>query len=546
MRLRLSTLLVLLNLTALSAPFVAFYFLKTYDSGLVRQTERELLAQSAAIGAAFRDALNEQGIGTDYGTPSERFEPSFLASNPGIWLPEEANLSLSDTPILPPSEPQRSNVRADPIAFSAGQQFSPFLRGIQMKTLAGLRVLDYQGIVVSSTGFDVGSDLSGREEVSEALRGQTGRALRSRDHMEEKPDLASISRSNRFRVHVAYPIIREDRVVGVVYSIRTPKTAVKDLYEKNNLLFVVGGIFSLVIGLAMLASLSLSLPIRALVRQAENVIRGNQKGLQPLKHPITKDFEILSNTMSELANTLARRAGQIKSFASSISHEFKTPITSISGAVSILQDHEGELSVEQRQQFLHNISEDVTRMNQLINQLLMLTRADVVKSPAASSDLAAAIQRATKRYEPNFEGIHAYFSRKGALVDMPEELLDSVIINLFHNAMLYGGDKLEISVHILNKQVEMIFSDNGDGIAAENREKIFKPFYTTGESRGGTGLGLPIVATLLKNHGGNIELLESTGGATFRLIFARAAKASIVEAQGSEQCNGVRAEALTP
>ena len=139
------------------------------------------------------------------------------------WIPVEPSLDLARDRILPPApksfEPDK---QADSIALVASRGLTPILRNAVRKTLSGIRVMDYQGIVVASTLSDMGRSLVGQEEVRQALQGEHMSVLRRRVGKSPTPPLESISRGSRVRVFVAMPVIEGNRVLGAVLLSRTP------------------------------------------------------------------------------------------------------------------------------------------------------------------------------------------------------------------------------------------------------------------------------------------------------------------------------------
>ena len=101
---------------------------------------------------------------------------------------------------------------------------------------------------------------------------------------------------------------------------------------------------------------------------------------------------------------------------------------------------------------------------------------------------------------------------------MASVTLESILANLLDNARQHSGEDVEIRVRLERREgfVQIEVSDQGPGISEANREKIFKPFFTTARPSGGTGLGLSVVASLLQAHDGGIELLPDLP-TTFRI-----------------------------
>jgi len=104
---------------------------------------------------------------------------------------------------------------------------------------------------------------------------------------------------------------------------------------------------------------------------------------------------------------------------------------------------------------------------------------------------------------------------------MTREAFESIVANLLDNARQHGGPGVEVAISAreieteAGRMVELHFRDNGPGISAGNRERIFRPFFTTARDRGGSGLGLSIVQSLVTAHGGTTSLEPSETGTDF-------------------------------
>ncbi len=396
------------------------------------------------------------------------------------------------------------------------------LRGAQLYTLAGIRVVDYNGIVVATTSEDLGASLITREEVSRALQGEPVSLLRWRGN--ETPNFLEsvISRGAHVSVLVAQPIVHDGRVLGAVLLVRTPANIKQALLGKRTAL-LRGALFLLlvVLALSLFTSLTISRPVHALIEQARRAARGERGAVTPLRHAGTREIHELSETIAAMATTLESRAAYIRDFAAHVSHEFKTPLTSMQGAVELLREHDADMSGSERERFLGMVAADVNRLERLVRRLLELARADVMQprqEQAAIADIVNAV--ATRQRELGLD-VAVDNHAAGARVAIAPEILDSILGTLCDNARQHAGVGARVTIRCAmdkaTRQLLIDFSDNGPGISAANAAKIFEPFFTTARERGGTGLGLSITRSLLAAHGGGIALLPTQQGAAFRL-----------------------------
>lgn len=399
------------------------------------------------------------------------------------------------------------------------------MRNAVRKTLSGIRVMDYQGIVVASTLSDLGRSLAGQEEVKRALQGEHVSVLRRRVSAAPEPPLESISRGAGVRVFVAMPVVEGNRVLGAVLLTRTPLDLSKATYRTR--FYLLGGfvVIVLVMGaVTVLTSLLVTRPVKALIRQAQQVVR-EEKGSTAvtLKHPGTREVALLSQALAEMSETLEKRADYIRTFASHVSHEFKTPLTSLRGTVELLKDHFADMSEEERSRFLHILEQDADRLTRLVQRLLDLARAEVVRPGSERADVMAACTRIVERFRADGLNVALELPPELPPVIMASEVLESILSNLLDNARQHGGPDAHVRIAASLRQrqgqerVQILVQDNGQGISPSDASKIFTPFFTTARDSGSTGLGLSIVHALLVAHHGSIVLENREQGARFTI-----------------------------
>jgi signal transduction histidine kinase len=230
---------------------------------------------------------------------------------------------------------------------------------------------------------------------------------------------------------------------------------------------------------------------------------------------------LLSQSFSEMARSLEHRSEYIRNFAAHVSHEFKTPLTAIQGAIELLEEHSHDMPAEQRARFLHNISLDAERLKRLVDRLLEMARADVLDPAAGRTLLAPLIEGLKSRYQDS--GLLISFADdRNIAVKIVSEVLEMVFTNLIDNSRQNGAKRVDIRVEGVGRNISIRVTDNGHGISQANADQIFTPFFTTHRDEGGTGLGLGIVRSLLKAYGGDVSLEPSSGGAAFRISVPQA------------------------
>jgi signal transduction histidine kinase len=509
---RLRNILLIVMLMVLGLPLGGLYFFRIYENELVQQTEGELISQAAVLSAVFRQQVREQTEqGNIYGKPVSLPPPIDRQ-----YEPITPSLSLIN-PILPPRPAARpSQMPADNVAQTIGAQMKQIMLDTKKTTLSGIRLLDMNGTVIAGRE-EIGLSLADIPEVQQALTGQYASHIRIRLSDEPPPPLYSISRGTNIRVFVAFPVIENKHLQGIIYISRTPDNIIRHLFAVKTIVFVAfASLLLLVVSLVLLVSASISRPIAELIGQTERVKQGEQKLIEPLKNPVTYEIAQLSLSFASMSHALSERTDYLRRFASYISHEFKTPLTSMQGALELLQDHNDTMPDEQRQRFLDNLLADTERLRQLVNRLLELARADALEPSRQNSSLPKVIDTLQPRYVERGLQLHCHNLPNTALAIAPDAL-EMVLINLCENSLQHAASQLEISSCVQQHSLKIHLHDNGLGVSPANRNKIFTPFFTTRRNSGGTGLGLEITQSLLKAYGGQIELAESENGALFVL-----------------------------
>ena len=534
---RVRTVLLLVNLVILLLPLGGIGVLRIYENELVRRTESELIAQGAFVATAFKAELlrlldgEPDEISDSYGISLEVPEcpsvsawarsPTDCRENGFHPIEPSLDLALDDILVRPP-DAEIADVSADELAVVAGELITPLMEEAQATTLAGVRVLDVNGIVVATTGSELGLSLLNREEVETALAGEAVSVLRQRISDEPDPPLGSMRRRADMRVFVAIPIMKNHRVLGAVVLSRTPVSLSEAVY-RNRLSLGVGmaGLLVVILLVSALTSFTISRPVSALIAQSERVAAGEKGAAEVLEKPGTLEIAQLSEALSEMAKTLEERSDYIRTFASSVSHGFKTPLTSIQGSVELLKDHLDEMSPEELEKFLTIVSTDAERLERLVNRLHDLARAEVLRPGDETARVNEVIDQIADRFRTAGTEVTVRHGESVTTVRMAPETLETTISTLFENTCQHGGDDVTIAVSTTcNKTdavewVEILVEDTGKGVSTGNANRIFSPFFTTAQNTERTGLGLPIIASLIRAHRGTIELVHSEKGAAF-------------------------------
>jgi len=211
----------------------------------------------------------------------------------------------------------------------------------------------------------------------------------------------------------------------------------------------------------------------------------------------------------------------IGQLAATVAHEIRNPIT---GAKCLLQQVEEELNgAPQGKEYIQLALEDLERVEQSVSQLLTFARKE--EYHFSEQDVTELVRATVHRFssQPQEKGITVRLQESApvwAAVD--EEKLRRTLLNLLENAAdaVNGGGLIALSVSAVGPEVEVRVSDNGQGFAPEDQDRIFEPFFTRKEK--GTGLGLAIAKKVVEGHGGRITVTSTPGqGTTFTLTLPR-------------------------
>ncbi len=491
--------------TILALPLGSLIFLRLYENLLIHQTEGELIGQSAALASL----LASESEGLLQGTPATAIETGQMGDDTGRYTPIQPTLDLAFEKLFgrrPDAAPGRELSDRER---EVGAKLADVLSDTQRVTLAGFRILAADGTVIAGRE-EVGDSLAHISEVASALDGRFVSLLRDRYSEQPAPALASLSRSAKVRLFVAMPVISDGHVVGVVYASRTPKNILKDLYIQRERVFWAAIV--IVFGAAMIGYIfvrTVARPIRQLKEHAEEVARDPLALPAPLDHYGSQEVKSLADSFTHMAKALSEQSNYVRTFAAHVSHELKSPLTSIVGASEMLQD---EMSDADRKRFLQTIRNEAHRMSRLLERL-----RDLAKAEAANAKGACEVDDVLGRIK---EAYPLSVDRKGVnalRVALPEEDLFAVLAHLADNSVKHGAARLVIEASDDEKACRLSVCDDGSGIAPSDRQKIFDAFYTTRREEGGTGMGLGIARALIRAHGGELELGDAPSGACFVL-----------------------------
>lgn len=246
--------------------------------------------------------------------------------------------------------------------------------------------------------------------------------------------------------------------------------------------------------------------------------------------PITTNDEIgqLAEEFNNMADSLALSEGTRRSFIANVSHELKTPMTTIGGFVDGILD--GTIPYERQSYYLNIVSVEVKRLSRLVQSMLALSRIDsgTMKLNKQNFNLTEIIIDTLLTFEQKIEQRHINICGlediSEIIIDGDKDMLHQVVYNLMENAVKFTneGGYIKICAETRPNRTVVTIENSGEGINSEEIKHIFERFYKTDKSRSmdknGMGLGLYIVKTILRLHGGDITA-DSELGKSCRFTF---------------------------
>jgi heavy metal sensor kinase len=324
---------------------------------------------------------------------------------------------------------------------------------------------------------------------------------------------------------LTYPVIEHGRVVHLV-QVALSLTGIEEATRGFlHMLLLLGPLVVIVsaVGGWILTSRAIA-PVDAMVRtarriEAEDLSRRIEGG--------TRDDELgrLAAVLNDMLDRLETSFAVARQFGADAAHELRTPLTILKGEIDVALRSAGD-----EQSFRNAMSscrEEVERISSLLEDLLLLAQADAgaLTASLGTIDLAEVIDDATPALEAIAQAAKAQLAihrAPGLRVRASTPLLLRVLMNLVDNAVKHGGNGAHIRMRAARKSDAVLLEvlDDGPGIAPEDRARIFERFYRTdaARARGGAGLGLAIVRSIVLALGGHVAVDSEPGrGSCFQV-----------------------------
>ncbi|WP_026508560.1 HAMP domain-containing sensor histidine kinase [Butyrivibrio sp. MC2013] len=317
--------------------------------------------------------------------------------------------------------------------------------------------------------------------------------------------------------------ITGDYKVRAYVVIHTPMSAIR--VEANELLNIS---YILLIILFLLSAIILIfftelvyIPLRKVTTATEQYAAGNMA----YKFSLDSDDEIgyLGAAVSYMAGEIARSEDDQRKFIANVSHDFRSPLTSIRGYLTAMLD--GTIPQEMHEHYLQVVLNETERLTKLTNGLLTLNNlGGGMMLDKADFDINKIIRDTAASFEGTCRAktlaIEMVLTDEEMIVNADMGKIQQVLYNLIDNAIKFSHNNSVIKVETTEKKNKIFVSvkDSGIGIPKEDQKQIFERFYKSDLSRGkdkkGTGLGLSIVKEIIRAHGENINVISTVGVGT--------------------------------
>ena len=270
-------------------------------------------------------------------------------------------------------------------------------------------------------------------------------------------------------------------------------------------------------------------PVNEIINKMNRLAAGDFKtrlgfGNTMSAHPAVKELTTSFNTMAEeLENTELLRNDFINAF----SHEFKTPIVSITGLANLLES--GDITEEQRVQYARAIREESMRLSSMASNVLCLTKVEnqTILTDVSRFNMSEQVRSAVLLLEEKWTGknIDLQLDFDEYMIEANEEMLMQVWINLIDNAVKFVPrcGTVELEVYDTGDNLCVKVSNTGNDIPLEKQEKLFAKFYQADESHTtqGNGIGLAIVKRIVELHNGSVSVKSANGITTFTVMLPK-------------------------
>lgn len=305
----------------------------------------------------------------------------------------------------------------------------------------------------------------------------------------------------------------EGEIVSTVFA-TTPISVVKNLLSSVTRLYIFSAVIPVIVMFFVIYAITyrMTKPLKLMSQAA----RAMAKGDFSKRIPVTSDDEIgeLAASFNMMTNSLAQLEGMRRSFVANVSHELKTPMTSIGGFIDGILD--GTIEPEKQTYYLDIVSQEVKRLSRLVQSMLSMARLESGEFALKRElfDLRELVFTVVIGQEQRIEQqqleIRGLDTLEAISIEADKDLIHQAVYNLVDNAIKFtkNGGYIDFSLKTENKKTVLTVKNSGSGIPQKDLPYIFERFYKVDKSRSAsknsTGLGLYIVKTIVNAHSGTV------------------------------------------
>ncbi len=345
---------------------------------------------------------------------------------------------------------------------------------------------------------------------------------------------------NRYESHVDFPVLTASRslyeqdgsetVILFHTDVSDVNTAAYTVYIETVLIALVASLIAIIV--VYFSTTLLTKPFLEINEVVQRYSKGDYNARIPISN--TEEATQLAISFNAMADQLKDLEATRRSFVANVSHELRSPLTSMRGFLEAMQD--GTIGPDEYDKYINIVLSETRRMTTMVNDLLDLARIESGKTALKLEifDINELIRRTlitfeARIYEKRTE-VDVKFAQDQYYVEADSAQISQVLRNLIDNALKYSPDerKLRIATYALRREVYVAIQDSGYGIPEEDIAHVFDRFYKvekahTPTKQSGTGLGLSIVKRIIDQHGQTITLKSAKGkGSTFTFTLKRA------------------------
>ena len=304
-------------------------------------------------------------------------------------------------------------------------------------------------------------------------------------------------------------------------------TSMQELYaEKEAILNIVYLTLAILLVISFIALLFVGHiiyhPMKKITKAASEYAAGNLD--YQVELDTEDEFGRLASSMNLMAKELNEMEAYEKKFIANISHDFRSPLTSIKGYVEAMMD--GTIPIEFQEKYFNIVLFETDRLKKLTEELLVLNSFGSKRGmlEITTFDINAIIKTTAASFEGRCKdrkiSIDLLFESWHEPVKADMSKIQQVLHNLIDNAIKFSNDNstIEVETTVKHEKVFVSVKDHGSGIPKEHQKKIWERFYKSDSSRGkdkrGTGLGLAIVKEIIQTHGEHINVISTEGVGT--------------------------------